>query len=296
MSNHLHRLLCVLVASLVLDAAAEEVLYAASVRSPLNNDAHLVVGNLYKVDIGSGVFSLVAPMRVHGTSPVGVTGLADHPQTQALYGVTAESSPNHPSSLVLIHAADGDTTLIGSLRAAGTDIAFDPAGRLFVWLRETGQVATVDLETGAATALGPRGRSGPTGGIAIDANGRGYVASAGATGTLDTFDIRTGAITRGPAITGAPFPGGINSLAVSPSGALFAANTNLGSPANVVLVRIDLATGAVTQIGPLPNDTDALVFAQGPGAGPNLQPAWIAAGVLALLALALGVAILIRNR
>ena len=75
------------------------------------------------------------------------------------------------------------------------------------------------------------------------------------------MDIATGTLKTGPQLTGAPFPTGINSLSFTPSGLLLAVNSNAGAPALTRLVTINTATGAVSTIGTLPDDTDALTFA-----------------------------------
>jgi hypothetical protein len=243
--------------------AAADVLYAASVRNHLGEAPQALAGNLYRIDSSAATFTLVAPLRVDRDIPIGVTGLADVPETNTLYGITASSSPNHPHSLVMVDAATGSASVVGDLGAAGTDIAFDPKGQLFVWLRETGQLGRIDLATGRATPIGPPGPATEVAGLAIDLKGRAYLAASGAEGSIDTVDLATGVVTKGPLLRGAPL-GGINSLTLSPTGALLAVNTNLGRPANAVLVGIDASTGQVTQLGPLPNDTDALVFVEPP--------------------------------
>jgi hypothetical protein len=240
---------------------AAEALYAASVRSGFGTTNSAVAGSLYRIDAATGGIKLVGPIRVDGSVPIGVTGLADHPATRVVYGITAETSPNHPHSLVTIDVESGIAKVIGDLGSHGTDIAFGPGGNLFTWLPKTSQLAAIDLVSGAARPVGTPGAPSETGGLAIDASGRAYVASTGATGSVDTIDTNSGTITKGPMLKGAPF-GGINSLTIAPGGSILAVNTNLGSPANTVLVRIELSTGNVTQIGPLPNDTDALAFVE----------------------------------
>ena len=80
-------------------------------------------------------------------------------------------------------------------------------------------------------------------------------------GLLDGLQVSaTGNVVRGPAMTGAPFPTGVNSMTFSASGLLMAVNSNGGAPAETRLVTINTATGAVSPIGNLPDDTDALSF------------------------------------
>jgi len=111
----------------------------------------------------------------------------------------------------------------------------------------------------------PLGQPGPPdalGGLAMDPQGRLYITPGGANGTLDTIDPQTGAIREGPRLTGAPYPGAITALTFTPSGLLLGVNSNIGSPAATKLVQINTATGAMTSIGVLPDDSDALTFGQ----------------------------------
>ena len=243
---------------------AAEVLYATSIRSPLGSDSAPAAGSLYRIDPATAASSLVGRTSVGGQEPIGVTGLADHPMTGALYGVTSPTSPTHPNSLVTIDLSNGDAALVGKLGAAASDIAFNRNGTLFAWLRESSQMATVDLSTGLARPLGRAGPAGEPGGVAIDSSDRIYVIGTGATGSLDLFDVATGTLSKGPGLKETPFAAGINSLTFSSAGAIYAVNTNLGSPASTLLVKIDPASGSVTKIGPLPPDTDALVFVEVP--------------------------------
>ena len=248
--------------------AAVHTLYAASVRSGLALDAP-IAGNLYVVNLANGTASLVGAIRLPGSKPIGVTGMAVHPSTGVLYGITSEQSPNHPRSLVTIDQTNGAASLVGDLGRVGSDIAFDAKGTLYLWLPATSQLGTVDISNAAVTPIGKPGPAGSPAGIAIDPSGMVYVTSKGASGTLDNVDLATGALQIGPALTGAPFSTQINSMSFSPSGLLLAVNSNGGSPANTRLVTINTATGAVATIGALPDDTDALAFT---GSGPNLAP------------------------
>ena len=248
--------------------AAAHTLYAASVRSGLAPDAP-IAGNLYIVNLANGTASLVGAIRLPGSKPIGVTGMAVHPTTGVLYGITSEQSPNNPRSLVIIDPNNGGATLVGDLGRVGSDIAFDAKGTLYVWLPGSSQLGTVNLSNAEVVPVGKPGPAGSPAGIAIDPSGMVYVTSKGASGTLDNVDLATGALQIGPALTGAPFSTQINSMSFSPSGLLLAVNSNGGSPANTRLVAINTGTGAVATIGALPDDTDALAFT---GTGPNLAP------------------------
>lgn len=277
-------------------AGAAEALYAASVRGSIAGGAGQVGGSLYRVDPETGKYNAVSSIRLDG-APIGVTGLADHPSTGVLYGVTSSFSSASPQSLVTVDPKTGEATLVGNLGTAASDISFDQEGTLYGWLRQTAQLATIDVKTGAVRPLGASHVAGEPGGLAIDSRGRFYVAATGATGTLDTVDPKTGAVTAGPAIQGAPFMAGINSLSFSPSGVLYAVNTNLGSPAATVLVTIDTATGRVTPVGNLPSDTDALVFSMEAGGVRGFATSRGGLSLLAAIAcLAIGLGIVIFTR
>ena len=264
---------------------AAQKLYAASVRTIAQSGS--VGGSLYTVALATGSASFVAPIRLNGSAPLGITGLAVHPTTGIFYGITSPLSRNFPVSLVTLDPATGDARMVGPLRAAGSDIAFSRAGILFTWLPATSQLGIVGLGTGAVTPIGAAGAAGPPAGLAIDATGRAYITPSGATGTLDTVDIATGAVKAGPALTGAPFDSAINSMTFTPAGLLLAVNSNAGAPAATRLVTINVASGAVANIGTLPDDTDGIAFANLPGRDAASGPNWQNIALLALGATAL---------
>lgn len=270
--------------------AAAQTLYATSVRSFASGGQDKVVGSLYSVNLADASAKLVAPIRLKGETAVGITGLAVHPATGVFYGITSAISPVNPRSLVTIDANTGDAQLIGAMGAAGSDIAFDGEGKLYVWLPATSQLGVVDLATAAVEALGSPGPVGNSGGIAIDDKGTAFVTPAGANGTLDRVDTRTGALTRGAPIKGAPFPN-ITAMAFSPSGFLLALNANAGSPASVRLVAINTASAQVSAIGSLPDDTDAIAFVASGSHDIRSALATMSGRTLALLSLILGLVI-----
>ena len=242
-------------------AARADTVYVATLREYGNEQSGGLGGALYKVEFPSGKATLIAPLRVGGTVPVGLTGLAIHPKTGLWYGITAGLSPNVPRSLVTIDPRTGNVTLVGGLGTEGADIRFDPKGKLYIWLNEPAQLGTVDLGTGAATPLGPSGYEQTLGGgLAIDRDGTIYVSATNAAGTLDRVDPHTGKVTVGPRLNGAPYITSIHSLAFSESGLLYGVNSTIGAPSKATLVRIDVTTGKVTEVAPLPNDTDPLAF------------------------------------
>ncbi|HLX22741.1 MAG TPA: hypothetical protein VKR38_05290 [Usitatibacter sp.] len=242
-------------------------LYAASVRSGGATADAPIAGNLYSVNLANGQATLVGAIRLPNAKPVGVTGMAFHPQTGVLYGITSELSPNSPHSLVIIDATNGKATLVGDLGLIGSDLAFNSKGTLYIWMQATSQLGTVDPSSAVVTPIGRAGPPGPPAGIAIDPQDMVYVTAKGASGTLDNVDLTTGMLQVGPLLTGAPFSTQINSMSFSPSGLLLAVNSNGGSPATTRLVTINTASGAVATIGALPDDTDALAFFGSTGGG-----------------------------
>jgi hypothetical protein len=261
MRGRLWALTAMLVGCFASLGASAQTLYAASFRSSGIGTGANVAGSLYTINLASGAATFLAPLRVNGTVPIGVTGIAVHPETGLFYAVTPAQSPNFPQSLVTIDSATGRATVVGDMRYPASDIAFNRAGILFGWLPATSQVGIINLTSGNVTPIGTPRQPGTPSGLAIDKNGAAYITTGGAGGTLDTVDLATGNVVRGPPMTGAPFPTGVNSMTFSASGLLLAVNSNGGAPAETRLVTINTATGAVSPIGNLPDDTDALSFA-----------------------------------
>jgi hypothetical protein len=239
-------------------AAAAEWLYVTTVASPIGMAPSQGGSHLYKVELPNGKAKPIGTIRAGGM-PIAVTGLANQPITGTLYGITAEDSPNHPRALVTIDPKDATATLVGNLGLAGSDIAFDKHGMLYVWLRETSQVGTVSLKTGEARPVGPTKAATEPGGIAIDDSGRVYVVPSGATGSLDQIDSVTGRARKGPTLQGAPYAAGINALSITADGRIYAVNSNRGVPAKSALITIDPVSGEIRKVGELPDDADALV-------------------------------------
>jgi hypothetical protein len=243
------------------EAEQEQALYAVSVRTYSDPGYKGIESNLYMVAPATGATTLLTSLSYAPGTPIGMEGLAIHPVTGVFYGITAPTTGVIPQSLVKVDPESGRVSLIGSLGVAGSDIAFDRTGTLFVWIQDTRQIGTVDLETGLATRRGrPGARGASKGGFTVIGDGVAIVAATGATGTIDTIDLTTGAITTGPQLTDAPFPGPISGLAYSSQGETFAINANFGNTSSANLVNIDLQTGKITNVGPLPNDADAMTF------------------------------------
>lgn len=256
--------------SLGLSAGAQ-TLYAVSVRTYSDPSYKRLEGNLYRVDPASAVTTLVAPLRLDGRESIGLDGLAIDPKSGEAFGITAATKGPVPHSLVRLDSATGTVSLIGNLGVYGSDISFDAEGTLYIWLPGTSQIGSVDLKSGTVTAVGaPSSATATQGGIGAISSGVVLIAASGGKGTLDRIDLKTGAITAGVPLKGARYPELVTGLTESPDGTLFGVNTNGGTPALADLVKIDRGTGQVTDIGPLPNDTNAIAF--GPAA--EVERSW----------------------
>ena len=248
-----------------------QTLYAVSVRTYSDPSYKGIEGSLYRVDPATAVTVLVAPLRLDGRDSIGLDGLAIHPKSGEFFGITARTAGLVPHSLVRLDPEKGTVSLIGNLGVSGSDISFDAEGTLFIWLPETSQIGRVDLETATVTVVGtPRPATAVSGGFKVRSSGVALIAASGANGTLDSIDLKTGAITASLPLKGARYPELIAGLAESANGTLLGVNTNGGTPALADLVRIDVGTGQTTTIGPLPNDTDAIAF----GPGVDAERSW----------------------
>jgi hypothetical protein len=245
-------------ATLATLSQAAETMYVATLRDNLGDDTG---GAMYSIDLGEHRASLVAPIRIGGAVPIGLTGLAIHPKTGVFYGITGGVSPNLPKSLVTIDPRTGNATLVGKLGFSAADIRFDAKGTLFAWLLDKNCLGIVDLGTGAAKPVdGSTYEQTLGGGIAVNRDGLVYISANSPNGTLDTFDPREGKVVPGPQLKGAPYVSSINSMAFTEDGALYAVNSNLGTPAKARLVAIDTRSGEVKDIMQLPDDVDSLSF------------------------------------
>lgn len=241
-------------------SAKAQTLYAVTIRDAIFPSQG---GSLYSVDPQTGAARMIAPIRLNGTQPIGLKGIAVHPKTGVFYGITAGLTRTVPRSLVTFDPESGNATLIGSLGMAGSDITFDRAGTLYIWLMDLNRIGVVDLGTGAARPLeGPVSGISETvgGGFAVRKDGTAVISAASAAGALDFVDLKTGAAREGPSLIGAPFVSAITAMDFSPTGDLYGVNSNMGAPAKTALVRIDISTGRVQHIGPLPDDVYALTF------------------------------------
>lgn len=240
-----------------------------------------VDGKLYTVDTDTAQTQEVGDLLV-GADPIGITGLAFHPVTGVLYGVTTNASAHqHRRTLVTIDPATAAATLIGSYSVSGSaigDITF-VGGTLYGQKggdstpgSTEDRLYTLNLATGAATLVGPIGSNPDTDlggfGLAADAAGTMYASLYGNLAndspTLDTYNAATGERTDGVSLSGDLGSNDFDvfaALAFDAEGDLYGTRSDRAGIASVALTSIDPATGVVTEIGALPDNTDAIAFA-----------------------------------
>lgn len=208
---------------------------------------------LYIVNPATGATTSV------GNIGLGVTGLAEHPTTGVLYGVTALGGSDTNRRLISIDKATGAGSVIGSLGRTVADITFRADGTLFGWTETGDDLVTINLTTGAATVVGNAGISTAGSGLAFDKNGTLYFVRTGT--ELRTINPATGVSTLLGSLTGSP-TGRVNSLTFHPDtnvayAVVGGADSGTGARS---LITLNTATFARTLIGSLPSRFDALAF------------------------------------
>lgn len=240
-----------------------DVLYAAKGSIITNSD-------LYTVDPSTPG----SPVSV-GSTGFGMTGLAQHPLTLALYGATNSSSAVHPNSLVSLDTTTGAGTFIGAFGVTIADICFSAAGVLY-GLRSNSDLYTINLATGVASFVGSAvfGGNHNGNGCAINSGGVFWATPNGDGGQMYTYNLSTGAVTAQGFLTNAPNgPAGfgtINALSYTTDGVtLYGIDTNASSQWN--LITINTGTQVCTNLGIMPTRFDALAWASfGVATGPSL--------------------------
>jgi hypothetical protein len=214
------------------------------------------LANLYTLNPATG-----AVTSTIGAIGFAVTGLAVHPTTGTLYGVTGGVDPSNPGHLITINRTTGAGTVFGDLLAGTTnpvaDITFTSDGTLYGWSEDTDELVTINLTTGVATVVGASGIGTSGSGIAASSANVLFFTGEGDTGALRTVDRATGLTT-----VVAPLDGltdnPINALAFNGS-TLFGSRLDTGTFASE-LITIDTTTAAITVVGPSVDRMDAIVF------------------------------------
>jgi hypothetical protein len=214
---------------------------------------------LYTVNPTNAQSTLVGQVKV-GLQGVVITGMAFHPTTGVLYGVTgSEYSPSR--QLVTINLATAAATSLGTIGLSSnqnaSDITFAADGSLFGWTTRGGPLVSIDPTNATRTVIGSAMNGTQSNGLTFVPNGTLYMAGPNLPGDLYTVNTSTGAITSAATFTNVPSDlGAINAMASDPSGVLYAVGRGSGHQ----LVTINPITGAMTVVGVLAFESDALAF------------------------------------
>lgn len=268
---------------------------AALVCAPLASRAQTVLfvasgggstSQLYRVDPTDASSVLVGDILA-GTTQLAITGLAFHPLTGVLYGVTgSEYTPSR--QLVSIDPLTAEATLIGTgLGFGSSDISFASDGTLYSWTTHGGPLGSIDLVTGVQTQIGSAANGSAGSGLAFTPGGTLYTIGPTEPGDVFSVNTSTGAITSVATLSGVPVGfGNVNAMASDPSGTLFAVSRS--NP--YLLLKINPTNGVTTVVGTLPfSGSDSLAF----GFNPIPEPATTA---LLLSGLAVFGATMVRRK
>jgi hypothetical protein len=193
------------------------------------------------------------------TGGFALTGLAQHPMTGVLYGVTTPLSPTAPENLVTLNTTTGAATVVGPLGHVVADIAFASDGRCFGWSESDDDLLTIDVATGTATAVADYPDSTRGSGLEFLLDGRLVFAGDDADGPLRVIDPMSGlSASIIGTLTGAGNP--VNALTIDPAGVLYGL-VNMSGGGGTSLVVIDTSTAALTVRGATITGADALAFA-----------------------------------
>jgi len=242
---------------LAAHAAGAAVLYAATART--ESAAGDNAGRLYVVNTANARWRLVGPIKVDGQC-VPIDGLAVHPVTRELYGITSRAMSD--PMLVKIDTRTAKATRIGALGVHATDIHFDVSGTLFAWIPDGNRLGIVNLESGAVSvsASTPVEEKTTAGGLAINSRGRALVAANLSRGVIEELDSGTGEVVGALALADPTMLYALYALTFSRADMLLAVNQPKPGAAVRELVSIDVGSGNVKRIGLLPDEVDAIAF------------------------------------
>jgi hypothetical protein len=201
---------------------------------------------LYQLNPADGsIINIIGPTGVSG-----MTGLASHPLTGVMYGITTGGA-GCTSNLYTVDLSSGTATLVGPLGTPSgpggqppgkPDAAFSPAGVLYTFSTADDFIYTVDLATGAASLVGDTTLTPFDISQAVD--GGTLVMTDGA--SVYTVDTSTGVATLGP-----PLGIGVNdsnmSTTNSVTGQMYLGDRDGASRFD--LYTLDPSTGAMVLLG-----------------------------------------------
>jgi len=178
-------------ASLMLVAAMSAVAQTSVLYA--TDGSRCTPSTLYELNPADG--SIVSTIGPTGVS--GMNGLAAHPVTGVMYGITTGGA-GCTANLYTVNLATGAASLIGPLGVPGgkPDATFSPSGVLYSYSTSNRFIYTVDLATGAATAVGDTGV--PTFDISLTFDEGTLVMTTG--DTVYSVSTATGLATAGPAL------------------------------------------------------------------------------------------------
>jgi Ca2+-binding RTX toxin-like protein len=239
-------------------AKKTQVLYGSDGSGSGMNSPAPGPADLYELNQKSGIVK-----RKIGSTGYSVTGLALHPRTKVLYGVTGTQDQRAPGSLIKVNKATGNGKLIGDeiegTDTGAADITFTNDGTLYGWSEETDDLVRINLKTGAATVVGPSGLSTEGSGISAAPNDTLFLAPEAANGDLFAIDRTDGSATSVTTMDGAGR--NINALAFDRAGRLFGSMVGEDQPLRDLL-SIDTVSGHVTTIGASVDRLDAIEFSE----------------------------------
>ncbi len=197
---------------------------------------------LVSVDVATGaVTSLFAIGRT-------VDGLAQNPVDGTWYATTDPTDPSLPDHLIWIDPTTQTSADVGALGSPVGALTFTGAGVLYGW---GSALYSIDVATGAATHVG--GSSSFAGAQTMTVDGTGVLHGLldGDAGILSLIDPATGVAGGGVSLSGPNLGAGAGLESATYSctgGAILAVDADAGFTTHR-LVSIDVATGAITQLG-----------------------------------------------
>ena len=238
------------VAGVASSGAGASFLYAA-------DGALSSAGNLYTVDVSTGLTTSVGRLVDASGARYAINGMAWSDANGWLWGTTSGSSPTLANGLVRIDPLTARVTPIGLLGFSPANFGADldlRNGTLYGWAENSlSALVAIDTLTGAGTLVGPNGRNLNTtgGGLASNAAGTMFSTPDFATGNLWQVNVATGQLFGAtPLSGGTPFAriGALEFLGSTLYGVELVGDAASGITSNR-LIAIDPLTGAITSIG-----------------------------------------------
>jgi hypothetical protein len=211
-----------------------------------------------------------------GDMGVALTGMAQHPITGVVYGVTSGQS-NSPRSLVTVNLSSGATTVIAELRRPGpgslvtvAELEFDSDGTLYGWCESGDDLCSINLETGETVNAADSGVNSFGDAMAFTDTGRFIIFPRGDDGEAYEIDKTTGVVNGLGTLT-SPLTDNCGTGSGLSAGAFdlletkefYASRIDFcdAAPYSSDLLTYNLNNGVGTKIGDLPAQIDAIAFA-----------------------------------